>query len=74
MNKSSQKSAINGVFFFDLTPHEDSRGWLVDLFRSDCLHKENTPQMAYVSQTLPGVTRGPHEHEEQSDLFCFIGR
>ena len=23
--------------------------------------------------TIPGVTRGPHEHEDQADLFCFIG-
>ena len=29
--------------------------------------------MAYVSSTHPGVTRGPHEHVDQADLFCFIG-
>lgn len=29
--------------------------------------------MGYVSQTLPGVVRGPHEHRKQSDLFCFVG-
>jgi len=23
--------------------------------------------------TVPGVARGPHEHVEQSDYFCFIG-
>jgi dTDP-4-dehydrorhamnose 3,5-epimerase len=29
--------------------------------------------MTYVSQTLPGVTRGPHEHQDQTDGFAFIG-
>jgi dTDP-4-dehydrorhamnose 3,5-epimerase len=29
--------------------------------------------MTYVSQTLPGVTRGPHEHVHQTDGFAFIG-
>lgn len=73
MNKSSQKTAIKGVVFFDLSRTEDDRGWLVELFRNDCLEKNNFPKMAYVSQTNPGVMRGPHEHEQQSDLFCFIG-
>ena len=31
------------------------------------------PVMAYVSQTLPGVARGPHEHVEQTDFFGFVG-
>jgi dTDP-4-dehydrorhamnose 3,5-epimerase len=29
--------------------------------------------MAYVSQTKPGVARGPHEHVDQADYFCFTG-
>jgi dTDP-4-dehydrorhamnose 3,5-epimerase len=29
--------------------------------------------MAYISATEPGVARGPHEHVEQSDCFCFLG-
>ena len=29
--------------------------------------------MAYKSSTEPGVARGPHEHVDQADLFCFIG-
>jgi dTDP-4-dehydrorhamnose 3,5-epimerase len=31
------------------------------------------PAMAYLSQTLPGATRGPHEHLQQTDSFCFFG-
>jgi len=29
--------------------------------------------MSYISFTRPGVQRGPHEHIDQADLFCFIG-
>jgi dTDP-4-dehydrorhamnose 3,5-epimerase len=29
--------------------------------------------MTYVSSTLPGVTRGPHEHSDQTDGFAFPG-
>jgi dTDP-4-dehydrorhamnose 3,5-epimerase len=29
--------------------------------------------MSYISSTNPGVTRGPHEHVDQADLFCFLG-
>ena len=29
--------------------------------------------MAYISFTSPGVQRGPHEHVDQADLFCFLG-
>jgi dTDP-4-dehydrorhamnose 3,5-epimerase len=29
--------------------------------------------MTYVSATTPGITRGPHEHWDQADFFCFIG-
>jgi dTDP-4-dehydrorhamnose 3,5-epimerase len=34
---------------------------------------ELRPVMAYVSETLPGVARGPHEHVAQTDYFAFVG-
>jgi dTDP-4-dehydrorhamnose 3,5-epimerase len=64
---------VEGVLIKPLARHEDARGWLVELFRSDELEAANQPVMAYVSQTLPGVARGPHEHRDQSDLFAFLG-
>lgn len=67
------KSEIPGVVFFPLSQNADSRGWLAELYRSDWLYEENAPEMAYVSMTLPGVVRGPHEHYEQSDYFAFVG-
>lgn len=73
MRKSVQKTEIKGVVFFDLESHCDARGSLMELFRNDCLEETNFPRMAYISHTMPGITRGPHEHHEQSDLFCFTG-
>jgi dTDP-4-dehydrorhamnose 3,5-epimerase len=64
---------IAGVVVRELSRFNDSRGWLAELFRHDELEAEFYPAMSYVSATLPGVTRGPHEHVDQADLFCFLG-
>jgi dTDP-4-dehydrorhamnose 3,5-epimerase len=56
-----------------LQKYHDARGWLCELFRNDELAEAFHPVMAYISQTDPGVARGPHEHVDQADLFCFIG-
>jgi dTDP-4-dehydrorhamnose 3,5-epimerase len=64
---------INGVIVRPLSRFNDSRGWLTELFRVDEWPAEFHPAMAYISSTLPGVTRGPHEHVDQADLFCFLG-
>lgn len=53
--------------------HLDERGWLAECFRQDDIPMELFPSMAYVSVTQPGIIRGPHEHVEQTDYFCFIG-
>ncbi len=68
-----QDGPINGVIFKRLQHFHDPRGWLCELFRHDELDPEFLPMMTYISMTLPGVTRGPHEHRDQADLFCFIG-
>ena len=64
---------IKGVVVRKLQRYFDSRGWLTELFRHDELDEEFLPAMAYISSTTPGVTRGPHEHWDQADYFCFIG-
>ena len=64
---------IEGLLVQDLVLWRDERGWLGELFRSDELNPRLHPAMAYVSETLPGVVRGPHEHIEQTDYFAFIG-
>ena len=64
---------IEGVVFKPLKRYVDGRGWLIELFRQDELAKDDRPRMGYVSETLPGVARGPHEHADQSDYFAFLG-
>jgi dTDP-4-dehydrorhamnose 3,5-epimerase len=68
-----KESGIDGVIVRKLVRTTDSRGWLIELFRDDDLSEEFQPVMSYISSTVPGVTRGPHEHLDQADLFCFIG-
>jgi dTDP-4-dehydrorhamnose 3,5-epimerase len=64
---------IDGVTFKPLAAHKDHRGWLIELYRDDELAVDLRPAMAYVSETLPGVARGPHEHVDQTDYFAFLG-
>ena len=71
--ESFQSGEIKDVVVSDLRKFNDRRGWLVELFRHDELAAEFLPAMAYISSTNPGVARGPHEHVDQADLFCFLG-
>ncbi|UCB44509.1 MAG: dTDP-4-dehydrorhamnose 3,5-epimerase family protein [Spirochaetota bacterium] len=64
---------IDGVQVKTLTVHEDDRGTLIQTFRLDSLPEGLHPVMSYVSYTKLGVSRGPHEHREQTDIFSFIG-
>ena len=68
-----QEGSIDGVVVKPLKRFEDARGWLIELCRDDELPPANRPAMAYISQTLPGVARGPHEHRDQADFFAFVG-
>ncbi len=62
---------MEGLVFRELQQFHDDRGWLVEIFRSDEI--DFSPAMSYVSLTKPGIARGPHEHRDQSDYFCFFG-
>ena len=68
-----QTGDVHDAIIRPLNRLDDSRGWLIELFRSDDLPAEFLPVMAYISSTRPGITRGPHEHVDQADLFCFVG-
>lgn len=67
------RGRIHDVVVKPLAKFLDERGWLAELFRSDETDTETMPVMAYVSMTRPGIARGPHEHVDQTDWFCFIG-
>jgi len=62
---------FEGVIIRDLNIFNDQRGWLAEIFRYD--ETDFSPAMSYISMTKPGIARGPHEHLEQSDYFCFLG-
>lgn len=64
---------IHDVVVRNLGKYIDERGWLAELFREDELPPEHMPVMSYISITLPGIARGPHEHVDQTDCFAFIG-
>jgi len=64
---------IDGVLWRPLKKFPDPRGWLCELFRHDELPAEFHPVMGYISATEPGIARGPHEHVDQADCFCFLG-
>ncbi len=67
------KGKIRDVVVYPIKKFVDERGWLAELFRHDELSEEFYPVMSYISVTEPLVQRGPHEHVDQADLFCFIG-
>lgn len=68
-----KSGSIDGVFIKNLVKHVDERGFLVETYRLDELPPELTPVMSYVSYTEPGVSRGPHAHRYQTDVFAFLG-
>ncbi len=68
-----KEGQIEGVVWNRLITRRDQRGWLCELYRQDEIPQEYHPVMCYISMTEPGVVRGPHEHVDQADYFCFIG-
>lgn len=72
-NEIFTKGKIQDVVVYPIKKFVDERGWLAELFRHDEIAEEFYPAMAYISVTEPGIQRGPHEHVDQADLFCFIG-
>ncbi|HEC98252.1 MAG TPA: dTDP-4-dehydrorhamnose 3,5-epimerase [Nitrospirae bacterium] len=69
-----EEGSIKDIIIKPLNIFTDQRGWLTELFRNDELPKGFQPAMGYVSVTHAGVARGPHEHIEQTDYFCFLGQ
>lgn len=73
MGRIFTEGEIKDVLVYPLKKFYDERGWLAELFRNDELSAEFYPVMSYISFTKPGIQRGPHEHVDQADLFCFVG-
>ena len=73
INAAFKLAQIKDVIVKKIEKYIDERGWLAELYRSDELDENVFPQMSYISLTMQGVQRGPHEHVYQTDYFCFIG-
>lgn len=73
MSTAFKDGPIDGVIVDRLKTFNDNRGWLMEMFRVDDLNPAHIPAMGYISETLPGISRGPHEHVDQTDIFLFIG-
>ena len=69
---STTESQIEGVVIKSMKRYTDQRGWLIELYRDDELPEGFKPTMGYISVTLPGISRGPHEHVHQTDGFIFL--
>ncbi len=73
MSESFKIGEISGVVVHDLRSlWTRADGW-PNCFARMRLDPEFYPVMVYTSATNPGITRGPHEHVDQADFFCFIG-
>lgn len=73
MKLDFKMATIHDVVVKPLKKFHDKRGWLTETFRWDEVPTEYHPQMSYTSVSHPNITRGPHEHVDQSDLFVFLG-
>lgn len=69
----TKTNTIDGVIIKGMRLYKDERGYLSEGFRHDEIDKSLYPAMSYISITHPGIARGPHEHIEQTDFFCFPG-
>ncbi len=71
--RTFQDGPIEGIIVRALKQYTEPRGWLAEIYRDDEAAPEFAPAMCYLSLSKPGITRGPHEHIDQADWFCFIG-
>ncbi len=73
MQTKWQAGQIKDLVIKKLNKHHDQRGFLCETFRLDQLPPGVKPAMSYISYTKSGISRGPHEHLEQTDIFAFTG-
>jgi dTDP-4-dehydrorhamnose 3,5-epimerase len=69
----SDTDTMNGVVVRRPQRHADGRGHLTEFYRDDEIDEACRPVMGYISVTNPGLSRGPHEHVDQTDIFFFPG-
>lgn len=63
---------MDGVVIHPLTAHVDERGYLMELLHETDPFFRHFAQV-YVSKSYPGVIRGWHWHEKQTDIWVVVG-
>ncbi len=73
MKRHQKKTLISGVKLIELESHQDDRGSLTELFRSDWFdNPETIPLQANMSISRKGVLRGLHFHRKQTDFWICV--
>jgi dTDP-4-dehydrorhamnose 3,5-epimerase len=67
-----EELGIAGVRRFDLSPHEDPRGSLTELYRRSWVADGREAVQANLSRSVAGVLRGLHWHRRQADYWCVL--
>ncbi len=62
---------IDGVIQKSLKVIPDERGWLMEIFRADDPFFQKFGQV-YLTVAYPGVVKGWHYHQRQTDHFCCV--
>ena len=69
--KRRNRQMIEGVMIRDLVMHADEHGYLYEVLREDWPEYKRFGQV-YVTVTYPGIIKGWHYHDLQTDHFCVI--
>jgi len=67
----NSQNSIDGVVVHDLTPHHDSRGNLVEIFRESWNLGDRPVQFNAVTSAV-GVLRGVHVHVRHVDHLVLV--
>lgn len=62
---------LPGVEVLNLTVHEDTRGWVVEILRGEQVDKPSFGQI-YVTTARPDIAKGNHYHTRKMEWFCVI--
>jgi UDP-2-acetamido-2,6-beta-L-arabino-hexul-4-ose reductase len=63
-----------GLENVEITPlkvHEDHRGWVMEMLRSESVRTAVFGQI-YVTTARPGISKGNHYHTRKTEWFCVL--
>lgn len=63
---------ISGVEITKLRVHEDERGWLAEILRSEHLVEQRAFGQLHITTAHPNRVKGNHYHTTKNEWFCVI--